>query len=114
MGKVQISDQNLGCFVGTGASVVEEQEKKVIAAPLRILEVCRPEQGLNFGLLEIGDGLLSAFLEGYRADLSAPSDILGAVQCHKTGQRVDGCQTLVPSRNRALPAVLKISKELSH
>jgi hypothetical protein len=81
---------------------------------LRTPEVRGCKECIDFGLLQVGDRLLSAFLEGYGTDLSAPSEMLRAMQGHKTGQRVDGRQALVPGRNRALSAVLKINKEPSH
>src|SRR5437867_13055537 len=114
MGEVKISNKNLGCFVGAGARVVEKQEKKVIASSLRTLEVGGREKCIDFGLLQIGDRLRSAFFERYRTDFPAPSEMLWAAQPHKAGQRMDGCQPLVPGRNRAIPAVFKISKEPSY
>ncbi len=55
---------DLGSFVSACARVIEEQEKKVIALPLRTLEVGGPKERIPFRLLQIGDGLLSALLEG--------------------------------------------------
>jgi hypothetical protein len=114
MGKVKITNKNLGGFVGAGARVVEEQEKKVIASPLRTLEVGGREECFDFRLLQIRDRRLSAFLERYGTDLSAPSEMLGAMEGNKSGQRVDSRQSLVPGRNRAVSVALKINEESSH
>jgi hypothetical protein len=91
VGEVEIPDQDLGSFVGAGACVVEEQEKKVIAPALRALEIGGREKRIYFGLLQINAGRLGAFLERYKTDFFAPSDMFRAVQGHEVGQGVDGC-----------------------
>ena len=86
MCKVEISNEDLGGFVGARAGVVKEQEKKMIALPLRTLEVGGREECIDFGLLQINAGRLGAFLERYDADFFAPSDMFGAVQGHEAGK----------------------------
>ena len=86
MGKVEISHQDLGSFIRPRAGVVKEQEKDVIASALRALDVGSRKERIDLGLLQIGYGCLSALLEGYGADLSTPSEMLGAMEAHKTGQ----------------------------
>src|ERR1051326_7133 len=96
MCEVEVSDDDLCSFVGTCACVVEEQENKMIAAPLCTPEVGRREESIDFSLFQISGGSLRAFFERYEADFLTPSDVLGAVKGHKAGKRVDGCQALVP------------------
>lgn len=86
MCEVEVSNEDLCSFVGTCACVVEEQEKKVIALPLRTLEAGGREEGIDFSLFQISGGCLRAFLERYEADFLTPSDVLGAVQGHETGE----------------------------
>jgi hypothetical protein len=50
MCEVEVSNEDLCSFVGTCACVVEEQEEKVIALPLRSLEVGGREEGIDFSL----------------------------------------------------------------
>jgi hypothetical protein len=114
MCEVEVSNEGLCSFVGTCACVVEEQEEKVIALPLRSLEVGGREEDIDFSLFQISAGCLRAFLERYEADFLTPSDVLGAVQGHEAGQRVEGCQALVPCRNGAAPALLQMKKEHPH
>jgi len=114
VGKVQVSHQYLGGFIRTDSGVVKEQKKEVIASPLRTPEVRGREECVDFGLLQIGDRRLSAFLEGYGTDFSAPSEMLGTMQGDKTSQRVDGRQALVPRGYGAVPALLQMKKEQSH
>ncbi len=83
MGKVQVSHQYMGGFIRTGPGVVKEQKKEVIASPLRTPEVRGREECVDFGLLQIGDGRLSAFLEGYGTDFSAPSRCSGLCRATK-------------------------------
>ena len=114
MCEVEVFNEDLCGFVGARACVVKEQEKKMIALPLRTLEVWGCEECIYFGLLQINAGRLCAFLKRYDADLFAPSDMFGAVQGHEAGQRVEGCQALVPCRNGAAPALLQMKKEHPH
>ena len=86
MCEVEIPNKDLGGLVGACACVVEEQEEKVIALPLRTLEVWGREECIYFGLLQINAGRLGAFLERYDADFFAPSDMFGAVQGHEAGK----------------------------
>ena len=71
------TNEDLCGFVGTCAGVVEEQKKKVIALPLRTLEVGGREEGIDFSLFQISGGCLRAFLERYEADFLTPCDVLG-------------------------------------
>jgi hypothetical protein len=111
VGQVQVSYQYLGGFIRSGPGVVKEQKKEVIASPLRTPEVRGREECVDFGLLQIGDRRLSAFLEGYGTDFSAPSEMLGTMQGHKTSQRVDSRQSLVPRGDGTVPALLQMQKE---
>ena len=52
MGEVKVSHEDLGGFVGARACVVEEHEEKVIALPLRSLEVWGREECIYFALLQ--------------------------------------------------------------
>jgi hypothetical protein len=111
MGEVEVSNEDLCGFVSTCAGVVEEQKKKVIALPLRTLEVGSREESIDFNLFQISGECLRAFLERYEADFLTPCDVLGAVQGHEAGQRAKGCQALVPCRNGAAPTLLQMKKE---
>jgi hypothetical protein len=104
----------MGGFIRAAPGVVKEQKKEVIASPLRTPEVRGPEKCVDFGLLQIGDGRLSAFLEGYGTDFSAPSEMLGTMQGHKASHRVDGRQALVPRGDGAVPALLQMKKKQPH
>ena len=78
--EVEISNQDLGGFVGARACVVKEQEKKMIALPLRTLEVWGCEECIYFGLLQINAGGLGAFLERY--DLNPAHS--GPLECQRS------------------------------
>ena len=86
MCEVEIPSKDLGGFVCARACVVEEQEKKVIALPLRTLEVWGREECIYFGLLQINAGCLGAFLERYDTDFFAPSDMFRAVRGYEAGK----------------------------
>jgi hypothetical protein len=109
--EIEVTNEDLGNFISACTSIVEKQEKKMIPSALRALGVGGSEESIHFRLFQIGDWSLGAFLERYDADLLAPGDMLGAVQAHKASQRVDCSQALIPRRNGATPAVLKIKKE---
>ena len=64
----------------------------MIALPLCSLEVGGREEGIDFSLFQISGRCLRVFLERYKADFFAPSDVLGAVQGHEAGQRVEGAR----------------------
>ena len=58
-----------------------------------------------------GSECLRVFLERYEADFLTPCDVLGAVQGHEAGERMEGCQALVPCRNSAAPTLLQMKEE---
>jgi len=112
--EVEVPNEDLGRFVGAGARVIEEQEKKAIALSLRSIKVRGHKERIHFSFLQINAGPLRAFLERYNADFFAPGDMFGTVRGHEAGQGMNGCQALVPSRNGTAPALLQMTKEHPH
>ena len=51
------------------------------------------------------------FLKGMRQISSHHAMCSGLCQGHEAGQRVEGCQALVPCRNGAAPTLLKMKEE---
>jgi hypothetical protein len=111
---MKIADADVCCFIGAGSGIVQEQQERVVATPLRGATVGCREQGIHLRLVEVGNWSLSGSFEGNRPKLSAPFDTLGTTLADEMGQHMDHGQSLVARRHAAAARLLQALKELSH
>jgi len=111
---MKIADADVGGFIGAGSGIVQEQQKRVVATPLRGATVGGREQGIHLRFVEVGDRSLSGSFEGDGPNLSAPFDTLGTMLPDEMSQPMDHRQSLVAGCHAAAARLLQALKERSH
>jgi hypothetical protein len=99
------------CFISPSASIVKEQQQRLIPATLRRVPVRGREQGVHFLLLQVTDRDHRGLFERYDTDLAAPFDVLWTVQADEVSQRMDCGQALVARPHSTAPLFFDFLKE---
>jgi len=111
IGQLQIANQKLCGFIGSGAGVIQEQQEDMISLSLSRALIGSVQQRIHLQFFKVGNRLRTCFLEGYAANLSRPADVFWAMKADKPDKCVNGCQTLIACRDAATSRFLQISKE---
>ena len=111
MAQLQIANQKLCGFIGSGAGVIHKQQEDMIAQSLTRALIGSVQQRIHLEFFKIGYRLRAGFLERYATNLSRPANMFRAVKPDKPGKCMDRRQTLVACGDAATSRFLQISKE---
>jgi hypothetical protein len=110
---LQVAYGQFGRLVGPRTTVIQKEQKRVVASAKGSALIRLLQQGINLVLFEVPDRRFGSLLERNRPYLAAPGKVSRRVRAYEPHQRMDHGKPLVARDATATAVALQVIKELT-